>query len=52
MAAVPFLENNVDRLTKLEPELLTRAIAHSAAIKDQVVSQDEKERKGKRTILN
>jgi 3-dehydroquinate synthase len=47
-----FLESNVDRLAKLEPELLTRAIARSAAIKAQVVSQDEKEREGKRTILN
>jgi len=47
-----FLESNVNRLTKLEPELLTRAIARSAAIKAQVVSQDEKEREGKRTILN
>jgi 3-dehydroquinate synthetase len=36
----------------LEPELLTRAVARSAAIKAQVVSQDEKEREGKRTILN
>jgi len=49
---VQFLESNVNRLTKLEPELLTRAIARSAAIKAQVVSQDEKEREGKRTILN
>jgi shikimate kinase/3-dehydroquinate synthase len=49
---VQFLERNVNRLTKLEPELLTRAIARSAAIKAQVVSQDEKEREGKRTILN
>jgi shikimate kinase/3-dehydroquinate synthase len=49
---VQFLEGNFDRLIKLEPELLARAIAHSAAIKAQVVSQDEKERKGKRTILN
>jgi shikimate kinase/3-dehydroquinate synthase len=47
-----FLESNVSRLIKLEPELLTRAIARSAAIKAQVVSQDEKEREGKRTILN
>jgi 3-dehydroquinate synthase len=47
-----FLETNVNKLTKLEPELLTRAIVRSAAIKAQVVSQDEKERKGKRTILN
>jgi len=49
---VQFMEGNVNRLTKLEPELLTRAIARSAAIKAQVVSQDEKEREGKRTILN
>jgi shikimate kinase/3-dehydroquinate synthase len=47
-----FLETNVNKLTKLEPELLTRAIARSAAIKAQVVSQDEKEREGKRTVLN
>ena len=47
-----FLESNVTRLTKLEPECLTRAIARSAVIKAQVVSQDEKEREGKRTILN
>jgi len=49
---VQFLEGNVSKLTKLEPESLTRAIARSAAIKAQVVSQDEKEREGKRTILN
>jgi shikimate kinase/3-dehydroquinate synthase len=49
---VQFLESNVNRLTELEPEFLTRAIARSAVIKAQVVSQDEKEREGKRTILN
>jgi shikimate kinase / 3-dehydroquinate synthase len=47
-----FLETNVNKVMKLEPELLTQAIARSAAIKAQVVSQDEKEREGKRTILN
>ena len=47
-----FLEANVNKLKKLEPELLTRAIASSAAIKAQVVSQDEKEKEGKRTVLN
>ncbi|OGN96666.1 MAG: 3-dehydroquinate synthase [Chloroflexi bacterium RBG_13_51_36] len=47
-----FLESNVSKLAKLEPKLLARAIARSAAIKAQVVSQDEKEREGKRTILN
>jgi 3-dehydroquinate synthase len=47
-----FLERNVNGLTKLEPKLLARAIAGSAAIKAQVVSQDEKEREGTRTLLN
>jgi shikimate kinase/3-dehydroquinate synthase len=47
-----FLESNVNRLTKLEDKLLTQAIAHSVAIKARVVSQDEKERGVKRTILN
>ena len=47
-----FLESNINELIKLEPELLTKAIVRSTAIKDQVVSQDEKEREGKRTILN
>jgi len=49
---VRFLESNVSELTKLEPKLLTRAIAGSSAIKARVVSQDEKEREGKRVILN
>jgi shikimate kinase/3-dehydroquinate synthase len=47
-----FLETNVDGLKELEPERLTKAIARSAAIKAAVVSQDERERTGKRTILN
>ncbi|MDH4367675.1 MAG: 3-dehydroquinate synthase [Dehalococcoidia bacterium] len=47
-----FLESNANRLIKLDPELLTQAIARSAAIKAEVVGQDEKEREGKRTILN
>jgi 3-dehydroquinate synthetase len=46
------MENNVDRLAKLEPKLLTRAIAHSAAIKAQVVSQGEKEKERRHTALN
>jgi shikimate kinase/3-dehydroquinate synthase len=49
---VQSLETNVNSLKKLEPELLTRAIARSATIKARVVSEDEKEREGKRTILN
>ena len=47
-----FLETNVNKLKELEPELITQAIARSAAIKAQVVSHDENEREGKRTILN
>ena len=47
-----FLETNVTKLKELEPELISQAIARSGAIKAQVVSQDEKEREGKRTILN
>lgn len=46
-----FLEANVDKLIKLEPNITAQAIARSAAIKAQVVSEDEKER-GRRTILN
>lgn len=49
---IRFLEAEADGLTKLEPDLVTRAIARSAAIKAEVVSDDEKERKGKRTVLN
>lgn len=49
---VSFLEDNVSKLAELEPSVLTQAIARSAAIKAEVVSQDERERKGKRTILN
>ena len=47
-----FLEANVNKLAKLEPELITQVIARSVAIKAQVVNQDEKERERKRTILN
>lgn len=47
-----FLEASVDKLRALEPEVLTQAIARSAAIKANVVSLDEREREGIRTILN
>jgi len=47
-----FLESNAERLNSLEPEVLTQAIARSAAIKADVVSQDERERAGKRMLLN
>jgi len=47
-----FLETNTIKLKRLEPETLALAIARSAGIKAGVVSQDEKEREGKRTLLN
>jgi len=46
-----FLEANGDKLVKLEPDVVSQAIARSAAIKAHIVSQDEKER-GIRIILN
>ena len=46
-----FLESNAERLIKLEQDVVSKAITHSATLKAQVVSQDEKE-KGQRIILN
>jgi len=46
-----FLEANADKLIKLKPNVVAEAIARSATIKAQVVSEDEKER-GRRIILN
>ncbi len=46
-----FLENSASELPGLEPDIATKAIRGSAAIKARVVSEDEKER-GKRTLLN
>jgi 3-dehydroquinate synthase len=46
-----FLEQSVERLLRLEPETTTVAVARSAAIKAQIVSEDEKEQ-GQRTLLN
>ncbi|MEA3298258.1 MAG: 3-dehydroquinate synthase, partial [Chloroflexota bacterium] len=46
-----FLDQASGELLKLEPGLLTQAVARSAAIKAEVVTEDEKEA-GKRTILN
>jgi 3-dehydroquinate synthase len=46
-----FLESNVDELINLVPEVTVEAIQRSAAIKAEIVSEDEKER-GKRTLLN
>lgn len=46
-----FLEQSIGKLQNLEPEATIQAIKRSAAIKAQVVSEDERE-KGKRTLLN
>jgi len=46
-----FLEDATSKLVMLETDAVSKAITRSAAIKAQIVSQDEKER-GIRTILN
>ncbi|MFC1925888.1 3-dehydroquinate synthase [Chloroflexota bacterium] len=46
-----FLEQNIDELKNLDPEVTTAAIKRCAVIKAQVVSEDEREQ-GKRTLLN
>lgn len=48
---VQFLEDKVDELLALEPASLHHAVAWSASIKAQVVSEDERET-GRRVILN
>lgn len=48
---VSFLEDNAEKLSKLAPNVTTRAIAWSASLKARVVAEDEKET-GKRIILN
>jgi shikimate kinase/3-dehydroquinate synthase len=47
-----FLEANVAKLRKLQRGSLIRAIALSVSIKAGIVSRDEKERTGLRTVLN
>ena len=46
-----FIETNAGSLISLEPDVTSEAIARSAAIKAQIVSEDERE-KGRRIILN
>jgi 3-dehydroquinate synthetase len=48
---IKFLESNAHELKELEPQIITRAIRCSAAIKARIVGEDEKER-GRRTLLN
>jgi shikimate kinase/3-dehydroquinate synthase len=46
------LEESAPALTGLEPEITTEVVRRSVAIKAQVVSEDERETTGRRTILN
>ena len=47
-----FLEHNLHLLLKLDPEMTTKAVKWSAALKSSVVSMDETEKNGIRTLLN
>ncbi len=47
-----FLEEKADRILKLDPEATTEAVRRSVAIKARVVSEDEREETGIRTMLN
>ncbi|MDP2948199.1 MAG: 3-dehydroquinate synthase family protein, partial [Chloroflexota bacterium] len=46
------LEENADAICRLEPEVTTQVISRSIALKAAVVSEDEREDTGRRTILN
>ena len=47
-----FLECNVERLLVLDPEAATEAIRRSVAVKARIVSEDEREQRGRRILLN
>ena len=47
-----FLRKNRERLQALDPDLAVEAISRSAAIKARIVSEDERETTGRRTLLN
>lgn len=47
-----FLENNYKKIIKLDPAALETIIGTCSSIKAKIVSNDEKEALGKRTILN
>ncbi|KKK74946.1 hypothetical protein LCGC14_2878670, partial [marine sediment metagenome] len=47
-----FFEEHADAVLRLEPEPTTEAIRRSVAIKAAVVSEDEREETGRRTVLN
>jgi 3-dehydroquinate synthase len=46
------LEENADAIMNLEPPVATEVISRSIALKAAVVSEDEREETGRRTILN
>jgi 3-dehydroquinate synthase len=47
-----FLEKNLNLLLNLDPEMTTKAVKWSAALKSTIVSMDETEKNGIRTLLN
>lgn len=47
-----FLEKNVDAVLRLDPDVLERLVRDSVAIKAAVVSEDEFEMTGRRSLLN
>ncbi len=47
-----FLENNFEKILEFNLESLLHIVSNSSLIKAKIVSLDEKERLGKRTILN
>lgn len=51
-ALVDLYESQADALLALEPELTTEVVARNAAVKARVVTQDERETGGVRTLLN
>jgi len=46
------LENDAERLLKLDPDATVPVVSRAMALKAQVVSEDERETTGRRTILN
>jgi len=46
------LEEDAERLLKLEPDATAPVVSRAMALKAQVVSEDERETTGRRTILN
>src|SRR3989304_4193089 len=49
---IAFFEEPAEALLRLEPEPTTEAVRRSVAVKAAVVSEDEREETGRRTLLN